>query len=191
MPTKKADPAAKQLADIKKNIASKKPATSIKTRRKGKRSIPFDEDPEIMVRLDAVSQMVIAGVKAHNIAATFDYSLASAKRDVARVKQLWNQQAQDGINEARATSLATYREIITRTFEELGKPENAGRKHLLFGVIVAAQKEIDRILGVGPQSVVVSGSVEVTEDIEAIRKRRWEQIQPQVAEMMKQTGVKA
>jgi vacuolar-type H+-ATPase subunit E/Vma4 len=181
MTGKKADPAVQNL---------KKPTPKVKTRRKGKKSIPFQEDPEILARLDSVSQMVIAGAKSHNIAATFDYSIASAKRDIARVRQLWNQQAKDSINDARARALATYQEIITRTFEELGKPENAGRKHVLFGMILAAQKEIDRIQGVGPLSVVLSGSVEVTEDIEAVRKRRWEQIKPQVAEMLKQQGVK-
>jgi hypothetical protein len=144
-----------------------------------------------MARLDVISQMMVVGAKAHNIAAAMDYSLASAKRDIARVKQLWNTQAAEDINSSRSISLATYREILTRTWDELGKPENAGRKHLLFGVIVAAQKEIDRIQGVGPQNIVLSGSVEVTEDIEAVRKRRWEQIQPQVAEMMKQATVKA
>ena len=47
-----------QLAKAKQAIAKKKP-TSKKTRRKGKKSIPFDRDPEILARLAIVAEMLL------------------------------------------------------------------------------------------------------------------------------------
>jgi hypothetical protein len=174
---------------VKRSIAKKKPASK-KTRRKGKKSIPFDRDPEILARLAAVAEMLLVGAKAFQIAATLNCSLTTAKRDIGRVKQLWKDDARDEIDGSRNATLALYRLVIMRAWEEFGKPVNANRKDRFLNLIVATQKEIDRINGVGPLKIDLSGKVEMTEDLEEVRKRRWDAIKPQVAEMLQHAGVK-
>lgn len=174
-----------QLAKAKQAIAKKKP-TSKKTRRKGKKSISYDQDPEILARLAIVAEMLLVGAKAFQIAATMNCSLATAKRDIGRIKQLWKDDARGEIDGFRSAALALYRLVIMRTWEEYGKKDNANKKDRYLTLIVATQKEIDRINGVGPMKIDLSGKVEITEDIEKIRQRRWDTIKPQIAEMLKQ-----
>jgi hypothetical protein len=178
-----------QLEKAKKAIAKKKP-TSKKTRRKGKKSIPFDQDPEILARLAAVAEMMLVGAKAFQIAASMNCSLTTAKRDIGRVKQFWKEDARGEIASFRSAALALYRLVIMRAWDEFGKKENTNKKDRYLSLVTATQKEIDRILGVGPQQIDLSGKVEITEEIEEVRKRRWDAIKPQVAEMLKQSGVK-
>jgi hypothetical protein len=174
----------------KTKITQKKPGPKVKVKRKGKKSLPFDQDAEILARLAVVAEMMLVGAKPFQIASTMDYSLASANRDLARIKQLWKENAREEIDQSRIVALAQYRLVLMRAWEEFGKKGNECRRHLFLNQVLATQREIDRVLGVGPQKLDLSGSVEVTEDIEEIRKRRWEQITPQLAEMLRQTPVK-
>lgn len=170
---------------VKQAIVKKKPVVK-KTRRKGKKSIPFDKDPEILARLAKVAELMLVGAKAFQIAATMNCSLGTAKRDIGRVKQLWKDDARIEIDGFRSAALALYKLVIMRAWEQFGKNENATKRDCYLTLVVATQKEIDRIQGVGPLKVDLSGKLDITEDIENIRKRRWNTIKPQIAEMLKQ-----
>lgn len=173
-------------ADAVKQIITKKKPAKKKTLRKGKKSLPFDQDPEILARLATVAEMMLVGAKSFEISAAMGCSLGTAKRDVARVRQLWREDIKGEIAGFRSSALALYRLVIMRAWDEFSKKDNANKRDRYLNLITATQKEIDRILGVGPLKIDLSGTVEITEDIEEVRKRRWDAIKPQVAEMLQQ-----
>jgi hypothetical protein len=181
-------PTQPDLAEAKKKVTSKKPVKA-KAKRKGKKSIAWDRDPEILARLASVAEMLLVGAKPYQIALALNEALSSAKRDVARVKQLWQEEARDEIDTSRNAALAQYKLVLMRAWDEYGKKENAGRKHLFLNIVTSTQKEIDRVQGVGPQKIDLSGKIDVVEDIDKVRERRWKQIRPKVAEMLQQIQI--
>jgi hypothetical protein len=174
------------LLDKAKQVVVKKKPALRKTRRKGKKSIPFDKDPEILARLATVAEMMLVGAKAFQIAASMNCSIATAKRDIGRIRQLWKDDARDEVDSFRPAALALYRLIIMRAWEEYGKKDNANKRDRYLTLIIATQKHMDRINGVGPLQSDMTSQMEITEDIEKVRERRWKQVMPQLAEMIKE-----
>lgn len=79
--------------------------------RKGKRSVRWDRDPEILARLETVASMMLENKSLRQIGAVFGYSQTTAKKDVERVYKLWLQDAEDGVDRLRAFSIGQYRKV--------------------------------------------------------------------------------
>lgn len=144
------------------------------TRRPGKKSIPYTEDPEILARLSQVGDLMLKGKPAFRIAEELGQPLGSTKRDIARVKALWRKAAKDKLSDQRDVSLAQYRLTITKAWELVeAKPDKADR---FLAVIIRAQERIDSLLGTeAPEVFEINGEIKLR-DIDAIRRERWAQV---------------
>ena len=180
----------KAVLDQAKQIVIQKKPKLKKTKRKGKKSIAWARDVEILTRLALVADLLLEGKMLFQISKQLECSLATTKRDVLRVKQLWREESKGEIADVRNIALAQYKLVITRAWDRLDKAGPKDRPDRYLAVIAATQKEIDRIQGIGPTKIDLSGSLEITEDIEKVRERRWNAIKPQFAEMLKQKNAK-
>jgi hypothetical protein len=89
--------------------------------KKGVKSKNWDEDPDILARLEAVSQMMLKGAKLWQIAKVLSYSITTAKKDKGRVKELWLREATSDVIEARDRSIAQMRLVQREAWQRFGK----------------------------------------------------------------------
>lgn len=149
--------------------------------RKGKKSIAWDQDPEILKRLTRVAELMLDGKYSWQIAEELRCSIATAKRDIKRVRELWKTTAKEDLEDLYNDSIATYKRAQLTAWNEIRRdPKKAAQ---LLGVILDAQKQKERLSGLikpEPVEVNISGEV-VVRDIQTVREERWNQ----VMEMMK------
>ncbi|MDD2920991.1 MAG: hypothetical protein PHQ36_01785 [Anaerolineales bacterium] len=152
------------------------PTSAKRVTRKGKKSVAWDADPEILKRLAKVAAMMIEGKYSWEIAETNKCSIATAKRDIKRVREIWKMEALDKLDSLMGDSLATYTRVQAAAWSKAqANPEKADR---YLSVILHAQERVDKLSGVGKPETVnveVSGQVEV-KDIDQIRDQRWKQV---------------
>jgi hypothetical protein len=149
--------------------------------RKGKKSVSFKTDPEILARLTLVSEMMLKGTPAYKIAETLKESLGTAKLDISRVKQLWREESKGKLAIQREAALAQYKLALVTAWDMVEKnPERADR---YLALVLAAQKRIDQLTGTeAPKEIEVGGIVKV-KNIEQVRLKRWQQIAGSLQEM--------
>jgi hypothetical protein len=141
------------------------PIVQVEHHPKGKKAISWRRDEAILIRLVSVAEIYLRGGNLLSIARAFNYSLRTAKRDLARVKTLWREQCLADLDDERAEALAQYRLIITRGWADYNKKPSP---HWL-RVIMDAQEKIDNIYGnQAPKQVEVSEL-----DLEETRRKRW------------------
>ncbi len=80
--------------------------------REGKKSIPWNEDPEILSRLADVAEMMNKNLPSWQIAAACETSIGTAKRDIARVRELWKADATERLTGSKDAAIAQYGKII-------------------------------------------------------------------------------
>jgi hypothetical protein len=156
------------------------------TRRPGKKSIPWRDDPEILQRLAKVSKLMNNGSHAFEIAMETKVSLATANLDISRVREIWKADAEDRLKNSAETAIAQYGAVIAKAWEDIGKlqAKNANRAALL-NVIIRAQDRIDKVTGIadpigGPNGGPIP--IELV-DVEKIRKQRWKAIEGKLKEI--------
>lgn len=157
------------------------PTSAKRVIRKRKKSVVWSEDPEILKRLGRVAEMMLDGKAAWEIAAENKCSLATAKRDLGRVREVWKAQAVDKLDSLQADSLATYNRVVATAWRKMR--ENPEKSDQFLRVIIAAQERVDRMAGIGKPEQVnvnVTGELEV-KDIEQVRDARWMQIADKLA----------
>lgn len=163
------------------NIEIQAPDRAGDTEREGKISIPWDEDPEILSRLAEVAQMMNKNMPSWEIAAECETSIATAKRDIARVRDLWTRDAKERLELAKETSLAQYASVIRDARESL-KEASPSLKDKYMNIILRAQERIDKVTGIA-DPVAIGGipgqPVEVV-DIEQVRQKRWDSISSRI-----------
>ena len=86
--------------------------------KKGKKSIPWYEDTDILARLAIVSSMQVQGASPLQIAEALSVTLRTAYRDIKRCDDLRRREYIDDIVTNRNRSIAQYREIQMRAWEE-------------------------------------------------------------------------
>jgi len=99
------------------------------------------------------------------------------KRDIARVRLLWRELNEHEIEDKREESVAQYKLIILRAWEEYSKNKSTN----LLRVIMDAQEKIDGIEGNRKPEEVLVGKLP---DIEEVRKKRWEQVQGELTQAL-------
>ena len=154
-------------------------------RRKGKKSVPYYDDPEILKRLATVAENMAKGKPAHEIASLLKCSLGTAKRDIARVRELWKADAREAIDYVKEESINVYRRIQIEAWGQISeKPDKADRYMM---VVLAAQKEIDRLNGAGepdsPQNANVVLGVTVDVNVDDVRQKRWEKVEDKLVKL--------
>lgn len=171
-----------------------KPKAEGDKRRKGKKNLNWKDDPEILVRLSAVSEMIVKQRSAIQIAQDTKVSLGTAKRDIARVKELWKEEAHERVINSRDLAIAQYSAEIKQGWEDvIVLPVTHPNRPAALNIILRAQERIDKVTGIGGDKVEHSGPnggpipVEVA-DVEAIRKRRWKQIAGSLAELTQENN---
>ena len=113
------------------------------TPRKGRRSVPWRRDLEILARLELVSAMLLRGATVRQIAETLDCSISTAKRDKKRVEKLWLESAQEAVADNRARSIAQFREVQTRAWAQYD--DKSSPRYLR--IVVECEKEVVGLQG--------------------------------------------
>mgnify|MGYP001472120636 CR=1 FL=1 len=86
-------------------------------RKRNKKNVAWDQDPEILARLSTVANMMTQGAKSYQIADALSVTIKTIQRDITRVYTLWRRESLQEIDDARAKSIAQYEEIKTRAWE--------------------------------------------------------------------------
>jgi hypothetical protein len=146
--------------------------------RKGKKSVSYTEDPEILARLSRVAGMLLKGFPAWKIADELKYPIGSAKRDIARVRAIWKKESRNKMTGQRDEALAQYRLAREKAWALVDKnPEKAER---YLPIVLAAQERIDKLTGAeAPAQITLDGEVKVR-NIEQVRQKRWAQIASEI-----------
>lgn len=162
------------------------------TEREGKKSINWKEDPEILERLTTVADLMNMNQPSWVIAAETETSIATAKRDMARVRELWKEFANERLEGSLDTSLMQYGEVINKAWENY-KDAPASMKAQYLNVILKAQERIDKVSGIAdPVDIGNRGNKPFqTEDISKIREERWKQINSKVKKVANESTANA
>jgi transposase len=86
--------------------------------KKGKRSVIWYEDTDILARLAIVSSMQVQGASPLQIAEALGVTLRTAYRDIRRCDELRKREYIDDVITNRNRSIAQFREIQMRAWEE-------------------------------------------------------------------------
>ena len=108
--------------------------------KKGKKSVVWFEDTDILARLAIVSSMQVQGASPLQIAEALGVTLRTAYRDIKRCDELRRRTYIDDVVTNRNRSIAQYREIQMRAWEDY----RANKKNLN-ALRIAAEME-DRIV---------------------------------------------
>lgn len=89
-----------------------------KTRRKGKKSLAWNKDPEILARMERVEALVLAGHSNLAIAKFLKVSEPTVRRDRLRIAQLWRDKVGADIASMRGRSFSQYARIAKQADQQ-------------------------------------------------------------------------
>lgn len=94
------------------------------------KSVKWDQDPEILARLEVVAQMVLQGAKRWQIAKQLETSLRTASRDIRRVRALWRRSAEQRVETLRMEYREGYRFMQGQAYDQFLTEPSDGRPWL-------------------------------------------------------------
>lgn len=94
-----------------KLAASDEKRGDVAVRRKGKQSLNWKDDMEILYRLETVSEMMLTGATTREIATATGMSPKTALLDKKRVNELWQDHSLGSIEQNMATSVTMLRRV--------------------------------------------------------------------------------
>lgn len=100
----------------------------------GKKAVAWDIDPDILLRLETVSSMMLQGAKAFQIAESLGYSLDTAYEDIKRVKKLWRKGSERTVIGNRDRSIAQYREQQAEAWQQYRKDKSPAWLRLVMDI---------------------------------------------------------
>jgi len=168
------------MTRTKKPIAQK-PKRTGDTRREGKRSVNWKDDPEILQRLAEVAVLMNKNKRAFEIAKETKVSIETTRRDIARVRELWKEDARERIANSADQAIAQYGAVLEQAWTDLKKVSVKSNNRAAFlKIILQAQDRIDKVTGIpDPISGPGGGPIPIElVDTEKIRKKRWQQVAP-------------
>ena len=152
------------------------PDRSGDTERKGKLNVPWHEDPEILARLADVAALMNKNRPSYVIAEETGTSIATAKRDMKRVREFWKMDAKERLGYTTEEAIAQYEAIASDARDDLDKAP-ISLKASYYMVILRALERRDKAAGIAdPVSLqgVPGKPVEVSvADMDKIRLQRW------------------
>ena len=110
----------------------------------GKKSLPWDRDPEILRRLAMVEDLVLAGYRNTEIGHHLKVSETTIRRDRERIAELWRRQATSDIVTMRERSIANLRRIQRLADNEF---RNQRDRPINLRLQLDAEKEIVKLQG--------------------------------------------
>jgi len=164
------------------------PSRAGDTRRQGKKSVNWREDPEILERLVKVAQLMNKNKRSFEIAKETRVSLGTAKLDISRVREIWKKDAKERIAHAQDNAIAQYSALIGQAWTDMQKVKATNPARAAFqNVILRAQGRMDTVSGIadkvehsGPDGGPIEHKVV---DVENIRKKRWDQVSNNLAQL--------
>ncbi len=165
---------------LKKQI--EKPKRAGDTRRRGKGSLPWHEDVEILQRLAYVATLMNQNKQSYLIAEKTKVSLATAKRDIARVRELWREDAKARLTNTTDTAIAQYGAIIEKAWQDvLQLPVGHAGAAAYMNIILRAQERMDKVTGIADPIALEGkngGPIEMSiVELEKVRAERWKAIE--------------
>jgi hypothetical protein len=127
--------------------------------KKGKKSVRWDRDPEILARLESVNQMMLRGAQRWQIADALDISLRTASRDINRVRILRRRAAERDVEEKVNDSVGQFQAVRQEAwlrYDEIKKANPTAAARWL-KLITEATKEIGELWGLRKLSIELSG----------------------------------
>lgn len=115
--------------------------------KKGQKSVRWDQDPDILYRLEQVAQMMLKGASSRQIGEAMGYSHVTAQRDSERVRELWRREARGTVNTARERSIAQLRLVQTSAWEEWAKAKKGSRRSEWLRVVKDCEQQIVELEG--------------------------------------------
>jgi hypothetical protein len=112
---------------------------------KGKKSVRWDQDPEILARLESVAQMMSRGARPWQIAEALDTSLITARRDIRRVRILWNRESKKEIERSRQESLVRIKAVQQQAWARYDAEPKKGYRWLR--LVLECEKQVIDIEG--------------------------------------------
>ena len=172
----------------KEKTKVEKPKREGDARREGKKNVSWRDDPEILQRLADVAVLMNKNFRAFQIARETKVSIETARRDISRVRELWKEDARDRIDNAKDIALAQYGAVIEQAWADMKKASaKSATRPAYMNIILKAQSGINDVTGIAKRvehSGPGGGPIEVKPiDVEKIRKKRWEQVAPGLAEI--------
>lgn len=163
-----------------------KPKRAGDTRRKRKKSLAWQDDPEILTRLAYVAQLMNQNKPAYLIAEKTKVSYATAKRDMLRVREIWREDAKSRLTNTVDTALAQYGAVIEKAWDDMQSlsPGNVAITSYM-NVILRAQDRIDKVTGIADPVELQGkdgGPIELSiAEMEKVRESRWKKIADKLA----------
>lgn len=169
-----------------------KPRSEGDKRRKGKKNKDWKKDPEILFRLNRVSELMAQKKNAPEIAQETKVSLATVFRDMERVAEQMKDRLDVTIKNTLDLSLEQYNNQIRQGWADaLSLPVTHPSRVASLRLALSAQQAIDKITGIGSDRVEHSGPnggpipVEV-QDIKKVQEKRLKELAPMLADLLKQ-----
>ena len=136
---------------------------------KGKKSVRWDVDPEILARLTVVQSMMVQRARSWQIAQAMGYTVRTALRDMDRVRELQRREAIGDIVAVRNDNIAQLREVQMRAWEQWRNTDKPNVKNDCLRIIMQAEMHIADILGSkAPANINHTGSVAITYDAKGL-----------------------
>lgn len=159
-----------------------KPKRAGDVEREGKKSVPWQEDAEILQRLAYVATLMNQNKPSYLIAEKTKVSLATAKRDIARVRELWREDAKARLTNTADTAIAQYGAIIEKAWQDLTiLPVGHATAAAYMNIILRAQERMDKVTGIADPIALEGkngGPIEMSiVEIEKVRAERWKAIE--------------
>lgn len=121
---------------------------------KGHKSIPWDQDPEILRRLATVEDLVLAGYRNTEIGHALNVTEGTIRRDRERIAELWRRQVTGDIAAMRERSIANLRRIQRLADNEFRNKRNQTAN---LRIQLDAEREIIKVQGtIAPVEVPIS-----------------------------------
>lgn len=159
------------------NIDIVKPDRAGDVTRDGKKSVNWKDDPEILTRLAEVADLMNRNQPSYVIAQECGTSIATAKRDMLRVRELWKEFAKERLEDTVNQALVQYGTVIDKAWTEFEAVPKALKAQFLTAVL-RAQERIDKVTGIADPVALgnMNNKPFQVENIEDVRTKRWEQV---------------
>lgn len=145
----------------------------------GKKSLPWNEDPEILRRLETVEELWLSGYRNSEVANALKVTEATVRRDKDRIAMLWRDRVSTNIVEMRQRSIANFRRIqrlADNAFRHSAAQEDksGGDKPSYLRLQLDAEREIAKLQGttapIETQIKMVGGDTSTLSTVDLIAK---------------------
>lgn len=115
--------------------------------REGRKDVHWREDPEIMVRLEQVAQLMTQNARRWQIAEATGTSYSTAKRDEERVRELWRESASEGVEGMFTRNVAQVQRVQQEAYDGYYKGPKGKRDIRWLRLVLECERELMELFG--------------------------------------------